>query len=360
MKFTDLQEIKRMWKKESVCCDRFSACYVDALTGSIEVQESQPLLALTETQLNRHIALIKKMFAGDIGGKVLQVKLAGGVTEELADARDTRFRNEEVMERFFENITNNIPQDNNYVILAYHMVYDIPKKGTDGADQEDSEDVYEHILCMVCPTKVQKTNLAIVDRKLSLSVPSRIVSPPITGIIWPAFDDRSVDEDSIIIYNADEEKTERWLHMKAFNSADYRTTGEIRNTLKDIFDTVMKKEDIAEQYQKAFTEKLGDMRMDDTVSVADFNTLTKKADIPESKCMELSAQYRDKLCAYNPTVYQLMDPDYTVTVVEEKKGTRMRNLLLKAAGVIENIHGTDSELVRDLLSAADMQAGGNA
>ena len=356
MKITDLQEIKRMWKKESLCCDRFSACYVDVLNGSIEIQESQSLLALTETELNRHIALIKKMIVDDIGGRMLQVELERE-PKELVDARNSRFRNEEVMQSFFENITNNIPSDNNYVILAYHMMYDIPRKGTDGADQGESEDVYEHILCMICPTKVQKTNLGIVDSKLSLTVPNRIVSPPITGIIWPAFDDRSVNEDAIIIYNADEEKPERWLHTRAFNCADYRTTGEIRNTLKDIFETVMEREDMAEQCQKAFTEKLGDMKLDAIVSDIDFSMLIKKTEIPESKCMELSAQYTEKLCSYSPTVYQLMDPDYTVEVVEEKKGARMRKLLLKAAGVIEDIHGTDSELVRDLLSAADMQAG---
>jgi len=355
MKITDLQEIKRMWKKESICCDRFSACYVDVLNGSIEIQESQPLLSLTETLLNRHIAVIKKMLVGDIGGRILQVPLERE-PETLVDARDTRFRNMDIMQHFFENITNNISiADSNYVVLAYHMVYDIPKKGTDGVDQEESEDVYEHILCMVCPTKVQKTNLGIVDGMLELTIPNRIVCPPVTGIIWPAFDDRSVDEDSIIIYNADEEKTERWLHMKVFNCADYRTTGEIRNTLKDIFETVMKKEDIAEQYQKALTEKLGDMKLDAVVSASDFEMLVRKADIPE--WMELSSQYTDKLCSYSPMVYQLMDPDYTEIVVEEKKGTRMRNLLLKAAGVIENIHGTENELVRDLLSAADMQAG---
>ena len=357
MKITDLQEIKRMWRKESLCCDRFSACYVDVLTGSVEIQESTPLLALTETMLNRHIALIKKMLVSDIDGRIKQVKLERE-PETLVDARDTRFRNIDTMQLFFENITTNISiADSNYVVLAYHLVYDIPKKGTDGVDQEESEDVYEHILCMICPTKVQKTNLGIVDRKLELTVPNRIVCPPVTGIIWPAFDDRSVDEDSIIVYNADEEKTERWFHMKAFNCADYRTTGEIRNTLKDIFETVMKKEDIAEQYQKAVTEKLGDMKLDAVVSAWDFEMLIKRAELPESKCMELSSQYTDRLCSFEPMVYQLMDPDYTETVVEEKKGTRMRNLLLKAAGVIENIHGTESELVRDLLSAADMQAG---
>ena len=51
-------------------------------------------------------------------------------------------------------------------------------------------------------------------------------------------------------------------------------------------------------------------------------------------------------------------PDYIMTVTESKKGSRIRNLLLRAAGVIEDVQGTESELVRDLLTAADMQAGG--
>ena len=357
MKNTDVRELRGLWKKDSICCDRFAVCYVDNQNGNTLMSPSQPFLMLAEKQMNRHLALIKKMLPGDIGGKLLQVPLADGASDTLMDALESRLHDEEVMEVFFENIMNKFPGENNYVILAYHVLYDIPKRGMDGIKQDESEEVYEHLLCMICPTKMTKTALAVENGALTLTAQHRVVSDPITGIIWPAFDNRSEDRDAIIVYNKDDEKPERYLHMKAFGASDYRTTGELRRRLRKLFEEVFKKEDIAEKYQADITEKLGKMAPEAVVEKADFDWLIAEAHLPEDKGVELSARYTDRLGVYHPTAYQLMDPDYILTVTEEKKGSRMRNLLLKAAAAIEDTQGPESELVRDLLSAADLQAG---
>lgn len=358
MKITDIGEIKGMWKRENLSCDRFAACYIDTVNGGISMQESKALLSLPETQINKHIAMVKKMMVRDIDGKIIQVPFKKSVPEMLDEVRDCRTSNEDIMMDFYDRIQSDFHYEGNYVILVYHVVYDIPEKGTDGKNQEESEKVYEHLICLICPTKLTKINLSVVNGKIDLTVPDRVISAPVTGFIWPAFDNRSEDRDAMIIYNADESKPERRMQMKVFGIKDYRTTAEIRGAMKSIFEDVIKTEELAERHLKAVTTKLGDMSLEKEVTGEDFRQILQGAGVPETYLLTLKERFEYRIAEFHPKAYQLMHPDYIASATDSKKGTKMRNLLLRAAGVIEDVQGTESELVRDLLTAADMQEGG--
>ena len=357
MKRNDMLEIKGMWKKESLCCDRFDACYVDNISGGFAMQESQPFLGIAENQINKHLAMMKKMLVTDIGGKIVQVPFREDAPGILDEVRDCRLCNEEIMETFYEIIQDNLHSDVNYEILTYHVAYDIPNKGKDGADQGESDDVYEYIMCMICPTKITKTNLAVEEGRLDMTTPDRVLGAPVTGFIWPAFEDREEDRESMIIFNADAAKPEHKLYRELC-LRDYSTTEEMRGIFKDIFKTVMKTDELADSAMRRVTEKMGDMAPEAELTETDFGILLQNAEIQEGDRDTLTRKYAESIAIHHPTVNQLMIPDYIMTVTDSKKGTRMRNLLLRAAGVIEDVQGTESELVRDLLTAADMQAGG--
>ena len=357
MKRNDMLEIKGMWKKESLCCDRFAACYVDKLAGGYVLQESQPFLSVQENQINKHLAMIKKMLVTDIGGKLVQVPWKDDAPGILDEVRDCRLCNEEIMETFYEIIQDNLPTYANYEILTYHVVYDIPNKGTDGKDQGESDDVYEYILCMICPTKMTKSNLSVEEGRLGMTTPDRVLGAPVTGFIWPALDERVEDRESIIIYNADAEAPEHGLYRE-LGVREYSTTDELRKILKHIFKSVTKTEELADSALRKVTKKMGDMAPEAELTEVEFSLLLQNAGIEEKYRPTLAGKYAESIAIHHPKVYQLMMPDYIMTVTEGKKGSRIRNLLLRAAGVIEDVQGTESELVRDLLTAADMQAGG--
>ena len=49
----------------------------------------------------------------------------------------------------------------NYLILLIHAAYDIPGKTNDGLDMDDaSTDVYQYVLCSICPVKLTKDALS--------------------------------------------------------------------------------------------------------------------------------------------------------------------------------------------------------
>lgn len=161
--------IKRTWH---LCCDSYAAGYLPLMEDSIYQQRSAPFLALDDKTQSRHIALVKKMLGYDIGNRTLRVPFDGQAPEILEQIRESRLRDSTAMEDFYNLIKTGLTPDKNYTILIYHSVYDIPCKGTDGADQQESEEVYDFILCLICPTKKSKENLCAEEEKSLLPYPT--------------------------------------------------------------------------------------------------------------------------------------------------------------------------------------------
>lgn len=355
MNYQEIMELKAMWKQDNICCDRFAAGYVTAAGGDFSIQESQPLLALDELRQNRILKYAQKMLTGDVGGKIVTAPVVGKMPVLMAN-RENRLSDYEELEDLFLTIQKYYWSDNNYVVIVFHAVYDVPGKGADGQVQEDAEEVYEYLMCMICPTKVTKTSLAVVDDKVGLTVPDRVIGAPVTGFVWPAFTDRSEDRDTMIIYNADDKKAEHGLY-EGLGADKYRTTSELRLDLEGLITYALKQEDLIERCLIDMTKKLGDFAPEYELTAADFDQILTEIGIPNEHHPKLLYGYKDNIEKYHPTVAQLMSKDHVEMAVADSKGSRMRKLLLRAAGVIEDVQGTESELVRDLLTAADMTGG---
>lgn len=358
MKMNDLSELRKMWRKESIICDRYAACYIDG-DGAVRIQESRPLLLETEGRFGKHMALIKKMLSGDLENRILQADFVPGpygqpdrlVPESLISSRTDRLRGLETLEQFFEDIRDSLAECREHVILVYHGVYDIPGIGT---DQGESEEVYEHLLCLVCPTKRAKQNLAVEGNLLYMTAGDRLISAPECGFIWPAFDSRTENVDAAVIYNADAGDPAHGFFDR-LRLEDFRTTEEIRRGMKEIFHEAVRDQEEAEKYLVMTAEKMGQLGPEDGLAESTLEKLLHQAGVPEKYIADILEGYQSRLRPYRPKVYQLMDPAVNMEIAAGKQGERMRSLLLRAAGVIGDVAGADSELVRELLTAADLQ-----
>ena len=93
--------------------------------------------------------------------------------------------------------------DGKYLILLVHGVYDIPAKGTDNEEMEDASDyVYPFLLCCICPVVLMKEGLCydeeactFLDRRMDWAV-----QKPVSGFLFPAFNDRQPDIHSLLYY----------------------------------------------------------------------------------------------------------------------------------------------------------------
>lgn len=113
------------------------------------------------------------------------------------------------MEQFYDKIIENYDYGENYYIILVHAVYDVPGKSSDGSEMFDaSDEIYEHILCSICPVKLSKAGLCYnaATNNIEDRIRDWIVEMPDLGFLFPVFNDRSADIHSILYYTKNAEQ----------------------------------------------------------------------------------------------------------------------------------------------------------
>ena len=139
----------------------------------------------------------------------LSAENAGGTQDFLLKLRASQLTDDALLDTFYDRIIESYDYGENYLILVIHAAYDIPGKSSDGSEMFDaSDEVYEYLLCSICPVKLSKPGLSYhaEDNTFGERVRDWIVEMPDVGFLFPAFNDRSTDLHSILYYakNAEE------------------------------------------------------------------------------------------------------------------------------------------------------------
>ena len=123
--------------------------------------------------------------------------------ELLMNLRESKLRDPALLDEFYEKILTSYDCAENYYIVLIHAVYDVPGKTSDGEELEDaSEEVYDFILCCICPVKLSKAGLTYngKDERMEERTRDWVVGMPDKGFLFPAFNDRKTDVHSVLYY----------------------------------------------------------------------------------------------------------------------------------------------------------------
>ncbi len=132
-----------------------------------------------------------------------------GTQAFLLRLRDSRLKDDGLLEEYYDRIIENYEYVGNYLILLIHDVYDVPGRATDGMDMEDaSDEVYEYILSCICPVELSKPGLSYDAAENTFRNRTRdwVVALPEAGFLFPAFNDRSADIHSTLYYSKNPEE----------------------------------------------------------------------------------------------------------------------------------------------------------
>lgn len=69
----------------------------------------------------------------------------------LMGMRACGLKNDALMETFYEIIGERYQSEGDYAIFVFHDRYDIPAKGKDHVRQGESEEMFEYLICAICP-----------------------------------------------------------------------------------------------------------------------------------------------------------------------------------------------------------------
>ena len=207
----ELNEIRRRLRSDRTNISRIYGCYVN---GNKEIisrfDESVGLLSKEEQE--KYIGLLKKTLSGAIGRNLQNLSFTtkqvaeGDEHKLLASMRRTALKDPLLLDEFYGAVVRSLSLDeSNYLILLAYDAYDVLSYSKNGEKTEDSDSVFDYILCCVCPVKTAKPVLHYSDEEqcfhnLSLS---QIVAAPELGFMFPAFDDRSANIYGTLFYSRD-------------------------------------------------------------------------------------------------------------------------------------------------------------
>ena len=209
MRKQEISEIKKLFTARNCSITRICGCYVDGEKNK-KTELKQAFLALPEEEMFKYFEILRKSLSGSIGKNLLNLDFPlesenrGGTQEFLLRLRDSRLKDDALMEQFYDRIIESYEYVGNYLILLIHDAYDVPGRTKDGVEMEDSsEEVYDYILACICPVDLSKTGLSYnaVENTFQNRLRDWVVGMPDTAFLFPAFNDRSADIHSTLYYS---------------------------------------------------------------------------------------------------------------------------------------------------------------
>ena len=295
----DISEIKKLLTPKNCSITRICGCYVDGEKNK-KALFGQAFLALPEEEMFKYFEILRKTLSGTLGKNLLNLEFplsaewtgraepADGTMEDasapggdaengiapggnpaaealnahglLLKLRDSKLKDEALLEAYFDRIIENYEYVGNYLILLVHDVYDVPGRTLDGIDMEDaSDEIYEYILSCICPVELSKPGLSYNPQENAFQNRIRdwVVSLPDTGFLFPAFNDRSADIHSLLYYSKNPEELLEGFVDQLFGCPLPRSAGDQKETFQTLIEETLGEDcsiDMVKDIHERFTE----------------------------------------------------------------------------------------------------------
>ena len=209
----EISEIKKQFTPSHCAITRICGCYVDGEKEK-KTQIQERFLTLPEEEMFKYFDIFRKTLSGTLGKNLVNMEFPaesedyGGTQAFLMSLKESQLSDPNLLNEFYDKVITSYDYGENYLILLIHSAYDIPGKSTDGLEMEDaSDEVYEHILCAICPVKLSKPGLSYQAElnEFHDRIRDWIVEMPEIGFLFPAFNDRSTHIHNILYYTKNAE-----------------------------------------------------------------------------------------------------------------------------------------------------------
>lgn len=243
MKRKDILELKRRLKKEQCTFTRMCGCFVNS-EKNILLEFKETFLNLEEDDYFKYLEIARKVLSGTIGNNILELNFSTAGEEisnkqlSLVGLKKSKLKEDNLLDDFYKSIIDNYDYTGNYLILIFHDVYDVITKTTDNLKIDESEEVFEYVLCAICPVELSAPGLRYYEEENRIKSRLRdwVVEAPTCGFIFPAFIDRSADVNSIMYYT----KNPKDVHPELMENALGCSSKETSAMQKEKFQYIVK------------------------------------------------------------------------------------------------------------------------
>lgn len=301
----EINEIKRLFTPNSCSITRICGCYVDGEKNK-KTDFKEAFLSLPEEEIFKYFELLRKTLSGSIGKNLLNLEfpidteLEGGTQEFLLKLRDSKLKDDALLEEFYDRVIGSYEYVGNYLILLIHDAYDVPGKALDGMTMDDASDtVFEYLLCCICPVALSKPGLSY-DASLNEfhnRIRDWVVNMPETGFLFPSFNDRATDIHSTLFFNKNPEEPHSEFVEGILGCSLPLSAGSQKETFQTIIEETLG-EDCEYEVVKSIHENLAEMIEEHkeipeplTLDKKEVKTLLEKSGVEEEKLKDFDALY---------------------------------------------------------------------
>ena len=241
MRKKDILELKKRLKKDYCTFTKMCGCYVNGEKNVI-LKFRETFLNLEEDDYFKFLEIARKVLSGTIGNNILELNfplnedLINEKQVSLMQLKNSKLKDDSILDDFYNSIIDSYDYTGNFLILVFHDAYDVITKTKDNLKLDESEEVYEYVLCAICPVSLSEPGLRYYEdeHKIKARIRDWVVTPPTNGFVFPAFIDRSTDVNSVMYYTKNAKDPHPELMENALGCSSKQTATIQKETFQSI------------------------------------------------------------------------------------------------------------------------------
>ncbi|WP_238906842.1 DUF4317 domain-containing protein [Clostridium sp. YIM B02506] len=327
MRKKDVLELKKRFKKDYCTFTKMCGCYVNG-EKNVLLKFRETFLNLEEDEYFKFLEIAKKVLSGTVGNNILELNFP--INEEFVNEKqislmrlkNSKLKDDNILDEFYDSIIDNYDYTGNFLILIFHDAYDVITKTKDNIKIDESEEVYEYVLCAICPVSLSEPGLRYFEEenKIKARIRDWVVEAPTNGFVFPAFIERSTDVNSIMYYTKNPKETHPELMEHALGCYKKQTATIQKEAFQSIIkDSLLVDEDEADKIFMEVQENLNTMIEEYNATYEDVDPepiiLNKKdvqnllieSGIPEEVTIKIEKSYEESFGEDLPLAESLID-----------------------------------------------------
>lgn len=299
-----INELRRRLKKDGCTFTKICGCYIDDNKNKV-TNLDEIFLNLEDEEYFKYLEIAKKVLSTNVGNNILELNFPleeekpGGHQQFLLGLKKSGLKDQGILDTFYDMVIEKYNSLGNYLILLFHDVYDVMTKTTDNNKLDESEEVYEYIICAICPMVLSKPGLGYNKDKNKISTLNRewFVGMPETGFVFPAFIDRSSDIHSVLMYTADSKNIHTEMIEDILGCREKLTYAQQQDVLTDMVLEVTGEDMVKDVMDTVNIElaQVSDENPESYVSKEHIKSALEHAGIAENKAVNIGDQYMSSI-----------------------------------------------------------------
>lgn len=350
----DILELRKRLN-ENCTITRMCGCYVDNEKNKVTKLEER-FLNLNDEEFYKYLEIVKQIFSKKIHDNMLSMEIENEVSKKaLAAVVGSKLKQEEVLDRMYDKIIESFGHTGNYLILFFHDVYDVIKVTSDNRKLEESEEIYEYIICTICPVTLTKPGIEYNQTTKTFEPRERdwVVQKPECGFIYPAFEERTAEPDRVLLYTKDAKTPPHNLMENVLGCEPFLTATEIREIFEAIIRSVTQSVEVTDDYKARISNRIFEIIQEPgaetkVLTQEGMEELIKSVDIAPVHARDIAKDYEIEFQPKYPQLSFLLNGRALKAYEEKLKKKSMLDLLKKASKEIMAYAKEETEIVQEI------------